>query len=112
MTFVTNNVGDGRVDGGRWWRATTWATMLAMEDAGGEGPYGPAVASAAIRDCHVPQPAGTHPCHQFQRVGAKTTTWVTPGRENRCDLSEGQESWGRRHAEWRKIDVIDIRENR
>ncbi len=85
-----------------------WETMLATEDAGGEGPYSPAVASAAICDCRVPQPAGTHPRHQFQGVGAKTTMLVPPGRENRCDQSEGQECRGRRHAEWRKIDIIDI----
>ena len=49
-----------------------WATMWATEDAGGEGPYGSAVASAAIRDHRVPQPAGTHAINS-EGVGAKTT---------------------------------------
>ncbi len=42
----------------------------------------------------------------------ETSGWWTTGREgreNRCDPSEGQECWGRRHAEWRKIDVIEIK---
>ena len=84
--------------------------MLATEDTGGERAYGPAVISAAICDCRVPQPAGTHPHHQFQGIGAKTTNVGRAGdRGEKIGVTEGQKCLGRRHAEWRKIDVIDIK---
>ena len=48
----SSNVGDGWVNGrqrcGQWRRATTWATMWAMDNGGGEGPYGPTIVSIII----------------------------------------------------------------
>ena len=45
--------------------------MLATEDTGGEGPYGPAVASATICDRRVPQP-GLTLAIDSKGVGSKT----------------------------------------